>query len=402
MSNLSGGSAHELVWLLSVVSVSFAWVRILRVTNPAVELLAHCLSLCLALTLLCDWLPVLVPALAILAVFVALLRRPGAADAAAVALEPPAVLSVYRGGMMLATCISILAVDFRAFPRRFAKTETFGFSLMDLGVGSFVFSAGLVSRSSDSVARAALDSAVVIGLGVARYVVTTLVGYQLHVSEYGTHWNFFLSLGLLLFVARATKVASWRGGVALVVGCFVACLGQMAFGSLAITEYILSAPRVSWVSHNREGLVSLVGFFALLLWGADVGKLLRSDYRGSGAKVVLTGTAFAIASTVIHLLVQNASRRMANAAYVCFVAALNCMLLASLQCFEWLIPHSGGHNALSAISRHQLPVFVLGNLCTGLVNLSVNTLALSDVQAFHIVLVYILVVGGAALMTRKK
>ncbi|PRD20016.1 UNVERIFIED_CONTAM: GPI-anchored wall transfer protein 1 [Trichonephila clavipes] len=51
----------------------------------------------------------------------------------------------YRGHLLLATAISILAVDFNFFPSRFAKTETYGWSMMDAGVGSFILLHGLCS-----------------------------------------------------------------------------------------------------------------------------------------------------------------------------------------------------------------------------------------------------------------
>ena len=39
----------------------------------------------------------------------------------------------YRSSMLLVTAMCILAVDFPVFPRRFGKTENFGFGLMDIG-----------------------------------------------------------------------------------------------------------------------------------------------------------------------------------------------------------------------------------------------------------------------------
>jgi len=39
-------------------------------------------------------------------------------------------LSEYRSLVMIGTCVAILAVDFNVFPRRLAKTELFGYSLV--------------------------------------------------------------------------------------------------------------------------------------------------------------------------------------------------------------------------------------------------------------------------------
>lgn len=106
-------------------------------------------------------------------------------------------ISLYRVCMMIVTCLCILAVDFRIFPRRYAKTETFGTGLMDLGVGSFVVANALVSRQARNISSVNLMTALrntspLIALGFGRLVSTAGVDYQVHVGEYGVHWNFFL------------------------------------------------------------------------------------------------------------------------------------------------------------------------------------------------------------------
>ncbi|KAG1898060.1 uncharacterized protein F5891DRAFT_1191361 [Suillus fuscotomentosus] len=112
-----------------------------------------------------------------------------------------------RAHMMLMTILCILVVDFPVFPSILEKCETYGVSLMDIGVGSFVFSQGVVSvipiikdmsylqapilPKLKSVSRNMIP---IIVLGILRVVLTK--GTE-HVTEYGVHWNFFLTLALL-------------------------------------------------------------------------------------------------------------------------------------------------------------------------------------------------------------
>lgn len=72
-------------------------------------------------------------------------------------------LSVYRAHMMVMTVLAILAVDFPVFPRVLGKTEDWGTGLMDVGVGSFVFSLGIVSSKAFSATRRGKMLATLLG-----------------------------------------------------------------------------------------------------------------------------------------------------------------------------------------------------------------------------------------------
>ncbi len=117
-------------------------------------------------------------------------------------------LTVIRTTTNIFSAIGILAVDFHIFPRRLAKTETFGAGLMDIGVGSFMMAHGVTSLEAREQKRRGppfegymeLIKTTIKGVlplflvGLARTLLLKSTGYQEHVSEYGVHWNFFITV----------------------------------------------------------------------------------------------------------------------------------------------------------------------------------------------------------------
>ena len=56
----------------------------------------------------------------------------------------------------------------------------------------------------------------------------------------------------------------------------------------------------------------------------------------------------------------------------------------------------------AAVNRHGLIVFILANLMTGAVNLSIDTLKVSDVTAIGVIVVYLCAVGAVGLILDYK
>ncbi|KAJ3424908.1 phosphatidylinositol-glycan biosynthesis class w protein [Anaeramoeba flamelloides] len=65
----------------------------------------------------------------------------------------PTIIRKSRVALLFLTAIAIMAVNFKCFPRKFSKTEYYGFALMDFGVGEFIIVNGLVCGPVRSFAQ---------------------------------------------------------------------------------------------------------------------------------------------------------------------------------------------------------------------------------------------------------
>ncbi|TXG54286.1 hypothetical protein EZV62_019542 [Acer yangbiense] len=332
------------------------------------------------------------------------------------------IISSYRVATMIMTCLCILAVDFRIFPRENAKTETYGTSVMDLGVGSFVVANAIVSRQARNVLSMNWKSALksispLIILGFGRLVTTAGVDYQVHVGEYGVHWNFFFTLAGVSILTSITNVPPKYCGI---LGSLI-LIGYQCWLNHGLNVYLLSNERgPDIISQNKEGFFSLFGYWGMYLLGVYLGYYLfftnRSDAMMRSntttfVKVWLISLLLWLLTVLLDRYVERVSRRMCNLAYVTWVLALNLqdivdskckyalmvhgdssiadMLLGGLMISDY-VPGSKISSLEVAFDRNLLASFILANMLTGMVNLSINTLFVSSTPALLILIVYAL------------
>ncbi|KAJ7581511.1 GWT1-domain-containing protein [Mycena floridula] len=367
-------------------------------------------------------------------------------------IAPLPALTTYRAHMILMTVLAILAVDFPAFPRSLAKCETFGVSLMDIGVGSFVFSQGVVSaipflknpKHLVSPLTPKLYSTIrkvfpVLLLGFVRVAVVKATGYPEHESEYGRHWNFFFTLAVIpvmqIFLHPLLVYLPISG-----LAVSIAIAQQLALSKLGLEDFALNAPRVDLTTQNKEGLVSLPGYLAIHLLGLSLGTMvlpptpsyfrriqrqLQSGSKSSGedkTKLVPLSSPRKTDKAVTELAAYaflwwfgmyavryqyEVSRRLANLSYILWIAAYNTTtiigyMLVDLNFFSMpkksvtlqpnedqdSIPMGTPPPLLEAINKNSLAIFLLANVLTGLVNMLVSTIDSSDIWAMIVLATY--------------
>jgi glucosaminylphosphatidylinositol acyltransferase len=352
-------------------------------------------------------------------------------------------MTIYRSSLQYLTFIAILAVDFHVFPRRFAKTEASGYGLMDLGAGSFVVAAGLVSprarrdhQQQHKISfgkKDILRIAPLLIIGFIRLATNKGLEYQEHVSEYGVHWNFFFTLAIV------TPLGSMLPGRPnWIVPLWLLVAYQTALSNYAGQEFIENAPRTHCSSPllggfagdqpallqictlfvaNREGVLGCIGYLFLFLASEYIAfaYLWSTKTRSGQAQLwIVALSLWALLFFLVQSLGIPVSRRSTNASFCVWTLAHSMLLLAAIHSAISLYEDpmksalAGNHDAsetrprvpivFQAVNRHGFLSFLVANLLTGLTNLTINTLAVSDPAALLILFTYLCAVGCFALV----
>lgn len=327
------------------------------------------------------------------------------------------LITVFRSTINVGTAVCILAVDFKVFPRRFAKTESFGCSVMDAGVGLYCVANALVSPDAiklnaprTSLHKEIMGCVPLTLLGCLRFFMIQQSDYQVNVLEYGVHWNFFLTLASLklvcsLIMSLFKQLDPLKMAIAVIM--FHQCVLQTG-----IQDWVLSgAARTDFLSANREGIVSTMGYVAIYLIGISVGRDLQqhstlfSDQIKLLRKICVKAIIIWFLSVPAEMLF-GVSRRLANIGYLLWILFCSYIMLGSL-----LLPLLAVHlikfavhrkdksysisygvpKILEAINYNGLAFFLIANLLTGLVNICIPTLEVSTVNSLLILHLYMFV-----------
>ncbi|XP_039830848.1 uncharacterized protein At4g17910 isoform X5 [Panicum virgatum] len=368
------------------------------VSTLVVDYLTVVLPVLLVFTVLAEWAYTCAISLIILISVYIMFKRSQSHLKAGLSQSPSlrADISSYRVSVVLVTCLCILAVDFKIFPRCYAKVETYGSGIMDLGVGSFLVANALVSRQARNITSMSFRSALssispLVFLGFARIISTLGVDYQVHVGEYGVHWNFFFTLAAVSILTSIVRIHPKHCGL---VGLLILA-GYQIWLSSGLNEYLISDKRSpDIISQNKEGVYSILGYWGMFLIGVSLGYYLFVDTKSKGksrntqvVKVWVLAASFWILAIILDSYIERVSRRMCNFAYVMLVFGQNFQVLSILT-LAGFISYEKNLILEDAFNQNMLGSFLLANILTGLVNLSVDTLFASSLTAFMILSVY--------------
>ncbi|WUR03508.1 putative GPI-anchored wall transfer protein [Vairimorpha necatrix] len=333
------------------------------------------------------------------------------------------IIRILRSYLACQTAICILAADFiRMFPAKFGKSLDYGFKLMDIGVGSYIYNCGLMINKTkvttnlkinittnhnketdvnnyiktlpqDKVKRIINKNILILLiLGLIRYMTICVFNLQVEVAEYGVHSNFYFILALVQFIYKIFPYNK--------LGYPLLIIYQIVTRHYKIDKFILNNNRHGFIFQNKETFFVIIPFLCLMMILQDISRILFYPFlinQNNVKEAKLDNLKYKILNLskylgIFYLLYrmfayfEDPSRRLCNATYVFFILYLHTAHLL-IYIFVSILTHFQNYTTLDFVSKNMMTNFLLTNL---LVLFFKQIIEFKDNQCHWVIIFYLI------------
>ncbi|SCP05111.1 GPI-anchored wall transfer protein 1, putative [Plasmodium ovale] len=302
---------------------------------------------------------------------------------------------------MCITYLCIFGVDFFFFPKHFAKSAYYGNTLMDLGVGACIStSAYAMSRKVFKCVKLRrkiieIKHIILFSLGIARFLAIKLFKYNYSLTEYGMHWNFFLTLFCTFVISNILlKLLNGKKGTIFLISIISIFFYELYIYQFDVHNYLLlERERSNIFSLNREGIFNAIGsinlyLFSHYLWGVlltyrhftikvpiqlfhNLCKVKKRHYNVHFSIILFAASfSFYIFHHFLNSFGNYSVRILCNANYI-FVTTSVSLYASGLSYLveENLLTEKVNVTILEKINNNTLVVFLFCNILLGFFNI---------------------------------
>lgn len=296
------------------------------------------------------------------------------------------VIDYLRFTISVIVVTAIYAVDFSIFDVKLRKTDFFGISLMDVGVGSFIYNAGVMGHKNSSK-KYLKACPFLVALGFIRYLVVRGFDLEVNPREYGMHLNFYFLLAFVNIV-----YCFIRSKYNFVLGFGIMFLYEVVLKTTNFTYFVLSDSRNNLLEKNKEGLVAIIPYLSIFLMSTEIGSICFSSdsSRRKAAKTSVLTVLFGC-FYVLFSVSSSASRRVGNAAFTFWILMLHSF---HMSCYMFLENVFELYDIQTSkfCSSSMMFVFLFSNLLVLFGNVFFDPFAFSPLGAHMSLLSYLILV----------
>jgi phosphatidylinositol glycan class W len=292
-----------------------------------------------------------------------------------------------KSQIMLMVTIAIFAWDFSYFPQKFGKTKFYGVSLMDVGIGSFLYHNG--AFSTNMTRKKILKSAFInLFLGFVRFFVLKHFNYTIEKTEYGRDLSFYF---ILSFVYLLFLVVNSRYN--LILGLLIVFNHQRQLNS-GLAEFILSDSRIGFLEENKEGIFSILPSLSIFLIANFIKKVATKSKIRCLIVTIISFLAY-FGCKMFH----EVSRRLCNSSFVFWIVFIH-----SIHIFITLCLNPTYSEMDDFVSKNMLFVFLWSNLIVLISNLmfKLKEMKIYETVAMNVLYLWLVFYLPALIASRNK